>query len=60
MAVAAHTQEPPNYMKRTLCPECQKSMRIVRIDRLGLGYDIRTLECRDCKRDGADVVKRAA
>ena len=34
-------------------------MTIVRIERLGLGYDMRTFECPDCKREELKVVKRA-
>jgi hypothetical protein len=42
-----------------ICPQCSKPMWIVRVERLGLGYDMRTLECRECKRETAVVVKRA-
>jgi hypothetical protein len=34
-------------------------MSTVRIERLGLGYDMHTLECRECKREAAVVVKHA-
>jgi hypothetical protein len=42
-----------------ICPQCSKPMWIVRVERLGLGYDMRTLECRECKREAAVVVKHA-
>jgi hypothetical protein len=34
-------------------------MWIVRVERLGLGYDLRALECRECKREAAVVVKQS-
>jgi hypothetical protein len=49
----AHRIENPS------CPQCSKPMSIVRIERLGLGYDMHTLECRECKREAAVVVKHA-
>jgi hypothetical protein len=58
-ATAAYTQELPNYVKHLVCPHCQMPMKIVRIEGLGLGYDMRTLECLECKREEAVVVKRA-
>jgi hypothetical protein len=42
-----------------ICPLCSKPMWIVRVERLGLGYDMHTLECRECKRETAVVVKHA-
>jgi hypothetical protein len=42
-----------------ICPQCCRPMWIVRVERLGLGYDLRTLECRECKREAAVVVKHA-
>ena len=42
-----------------ICPQCSRPMWIVRVERLGLGYDLRTLECRECKREAAAVVKHA-
>ena len=42
-----------------ICPQCSRPMLIVRIERLGLGYDMHTLECRECKREAAVVVKHA-
>jgi hypothetical protein len=33
-------------------------MGIIRIERLGLGYDMRTFECLECKRQELQVVKR--
>ena len=40
-----------------ICPQCSRPMWIARVQRLGLGYDLRTLECRECKRDATVVVK---
>ena len=40
-----------------ICPQCSRPMRIARVQRLGLGYDLRTLECRECKRDATVVVR---
>jgi hypothetical protein len=34
-------------------------MRLVRTERLGLGYDMRTFECPECKRDEMAIMKRA-
>jgi hypothetical protein len=59
MPVTAHTAyapHAPRYME-AMCPLCQRPMLIVRIQRLGLGYDIRTFECPQCKREEAGVVK---
>jgi hypothetical protein len=42
-----------------MCPQCRRPMWIVRVERLGLGYDLRTLECRECNREAAVVVKHA-
>jgi hypothetical protein len=42
-----------------ICPQCSRPMWIVRVERLGLGYDLRTLECRECKREATVVVKHA-
>jgi hypothetical protein len=42
-----------------ICPQCSRPMGVVRIERLGLGYDMCTLECRECKREAAVVVKHA-
>jgi hypothetical protein len=42
-----------------ICPQCSRPMWIVRVERLGLGYDLHTLECRECKREAAVVVKHA-
>jgi hypothetical protein len=42
-----------------ICPRCSKPMWVVRIERLGLGFDMRTLECRECKREATVVVKHA-
>ena len=42
-----------------ICPQCSRPMWIVRIECLGLGYDMRTLECRECKREATVVVKHA-
>jgi hypothetical protein len=59
MSALAYTQELPNYIKHVACPQCQRPMTIVRSERLGLGYDMRTLKCLECKREAAVVVKRA-
>jgi hypothetical protein len=42
-----------------ICPQCSRPMWIVRVERLGLGYDLHTLECQECKREAAVVVKHA-
>jgi hypothetical protein len=42
-----------------MCPQCCRPMWIVRVDRLGLGFDLRTLECRQCKRETTVVVKHS-
>ena len=57
MPVATHTPHALQYVERAMCPHCQRPMLIVRIERLGLGYDMRTFECPQCKREEAAVVK---
>jgi hypothetical protein len=42
-----------------ICPQCCRPMWIARVERLGLGYDLRTLECRECKHEATVVVKHA-
>jgi hypothetical protein len=59
MPATAYTQETPYYVEHVACPQCQMPMTIVRIERLGLGYDMRTYECLECKREELKVVKRA-
>ena len=59
---ASHTASASPLARRIenpTCPQCSRPMWLVRIERLGLGYDMRTLECRECKREAAVVVKRA-
>ena len=50
---------PPKRIEGDLCPQCQMPMGIIRIEQLGLGYDMRTFECLECKRQELQVVKRA-
>jgi hypothetical protein len=42
-----------------LCPKCGTAMLIISIEPLGLGYDLRTFECRVCQREEMKVVHRA-
>jgi hypothetical protein len=56
---ATHTQHSPKRIEGDLCPQCQMPMGIIRIEPLGLGYDMRTYECLECKRQELQVVKRA-
>jgi DNA polymerase III alpha subunit (gram-positive type) len=57
MTVTTITPRAPKYLERAMCPQCQRLMLIVRSQRLGLGYDMRTFECPQCKREEAAVVK---
>jgi DNA polymerase III alpha subunit (gram-positive type) len=57
MSVTAITPRAPKYIESAMCPQCQRPMLIVRIQRVGLGYDMRTFECPQCKREEAAVVK---
>ena len=59
MLSTAFTPHSPKRIEGDLCPQCQMPMGITRIELLGLGYDMRTLECRECKREELKVVKRA-
>jgi hypothetical protein len=56
----AHTlHSPPKRIEGDLCPQCQMPMGIIRIEALGLGYDMRTYQCLECKREELKVVKGA-
>jgi hypothetical protein len=60
-ANAAHglyTALTPERIEGDLCPQCQMPMGIIRIEQLGLGYDMRTYACVECKREELKVVKR--
>jgi hypothetical protein len=50
---------PQKRIEGDLCPHCQMPMGIIRIEALGLGYEMRTYECLECKREELQVVKRA-
>jgi hypothetical protein len=56
---ATYTPHSPKRIEGDLCPQCQMPMGIIRIEQLGLGYDLRTFECLECKRQELRVVKRA-
>jgi hypothetical protein len=57
MAYTPHS--PPKRIEGDLCLRCQMPMGIIRIEQLGSGYDVRTYECLECKRQELQVVKRA-
>jgi DNA polymerase III alpha subunit (gram-positive type) len=42
-----------------ICPQCQNPTLVMHVERLGLGYYMRTFECAECKREEMKVVKRA-
>jgi hypothetical protein len=56
MPFTAYAPHAPKYVE-AMCPQYQRSMLIVRIQRLGFGYDMRTFECPQCKCEEAAVVK---
>jgi hypothetical protein len=56
-AFTPHAAKPIPHA--AMCPQCQKPMGIVRIQTVGLGFDIRTVECSECKRKETVVAKRA-
>jgi hypothetical protein len=59
MPQIAYTPPTPKHIEPAICPKCQTPMGIVRIERLGLGYNMRTFECSNCKREEMAVVKQA-
>ena len=59
MPATAFTPHTPKPIPLATCPQCQRPMWIVRIQPVGLGFDMRTFECPECKRDATVVVKRA-
>lgn len=59
MSVMAFTPHAPKRIEPRLCAQCGASMLIVRIQPLGWGFQERTFECTDCKREETAIVKRA-
>jgi hypothetical protein len=54
-----YTPHSPKYITSPLCPKCGTAMLIIRMECLGLGYDLRTFECRECQREEMKVVHRS-
>jgi hypothetical protein len=54
-----YTPHSPKRVDGPLCPKCGTAMLIISIEPLGLGYDLRTFECRECQREEMKVVHRA-
>jgi hypothetical protein len=59
MPSTEHTLHFPQRVDGPLCPKCETAMLIISIEPLGLGYDLRTFECRECQREEMKVVHRA-
>ena len=59
MPATEFTPHSPKPVEHAMCPQCQRPMWLVRIERLGLGYHMRTFECPECKREEVAVVKQA-
>jgi hypothetical protein len=59
MPSTEYTLRFPQRVDGPLCPKCGTGMLIINIEPLGLGYDLRTFECRECQREEMKVVHRA-
>jgi hypothetical protein len=59
MPGTAFTPHSPTRIFGPLCPKCGTAMLIIRIEPIGLGYDLRTFECSECQRQEMKVVNRA-
>ena len=59
MPSTEYTLHFPQRVDGLLCPKCGTAMLIISIEPLGLGYDLRTFECRECQREEMKVVHRA-
>ena len=59
MSVTEFTRRAPKRVEQRLCAQCGGRMLIVRINPVGLGFDVRAFECTDCNREETVVVKRA-